>query len=229
MKPARYRVRWTEAELEDLDALYPHEYTWSIAILLDRSERSIYELATRRGLRKTPEFLSKAGRLRATPDHPMRVTQFQKGQRPANAGLRRPGWAPGRMAETQFKKGRPPHEAHNYKPIGSVRISHDGVLERKISDDLTTYPAGRWAPVHRLVWESANGPVPRGQIVVFRPGRRTTDEAGITVDALELLTWAENMRRNSYHTRYPKEIGLLIQTRAVLSRAINRRSQELTP
>lgn len=29
------------------------------------------------------------------------------------------------------------------------------------------------------------------------------------------------MRRNSYHTNYPREVGLAIQAKAVLSRAIN--------
>jgi hypothetical protein len=32
-----------------------------------------------------------------------------------------------------------------------------------------------WVAVHRLVWEQAHGPVPPGHIVVFRPGRHTTD------------------------------------------------------
>lgn len=47
----------------------------------------------------------------------------------------------------------------------------------------------------------------------------------ITIDRIELVTLEENMRRNSYHNRYPKEIGLAIQARGALVRKINRRKQ----
>jgi len=34
------------------------------------------------------------------------------------------------------------------------------------------------------------------------------------------------MRRNSYHTRYPKEVAQLIQLKGALNRKINRRSRQ---
>lgn len=34
------------------------------------------------------------------------------------------------------------------------------------------------------------------------------------------------MRRNSYHTRYPKEIGLVIQLKGALQRQINKRERD---
>lgn len=42
----------------------------------------------------------------------------------------------------------------------------------------------------------------------------------ITLDRVECISLAENMRRNSYHN-YPKEIALAIQLRGVLNRKIN--------
>jgi hypothetical protein len=45
----------------------------------------------------------------------------------------------------------------------------------------------------------------------------------ITLGRLELISRAENMRRNSYHTRYPKEVAQLIQLRGALNRQINKR------
>lgn len=97
-----------------------------------------------------------------------RTGHFQKGQKPWNHGLK--GWdAGGRSSETQFKKGRPPEEARNYQPIGSVRVSKDGYLERKVTDDHPT-PARRWVGEHRLVWEAEHGPIPEGNVVVFLDG-----------------------------------------------------------
>lgn len=124
---------------------------------------------------------------------------------------------------TQFKPGRRPEEARNYRPIGSVR-ARGGYLERKVTDDTSVYPARRWVAVHRLVWESVNGPVPKGMIVVFRPGMATTDPDLITIDRVELISSAENMRRNTRHN-LPPEINALIAVKARLTRVINERSK----
>ncbi len=80
--------------------------------------------------------------------------------------------------------------------------------------------------MHRLVWIAANGPVPEGHIVVFKPGRRTTELKEITPDAVELITRVENMRRNTVHAKYPRELARLVQLRGVLSRQINRKAKE---
>ena len=71
---------------------------------------------------------------------------------------------------TTFKKGRPASEASNYLPIGSTRISKDGYIERKVTDDPSLVPARRWVGEHRLVWEAENGPVPEGHAIVFLDG-----------------------------------------------------------
>lgn len=154
----------------------------------------------------------------------MIASRFQKGIVPHNKGVRRPGWSPGRMAETQFKKGRPASEARNYLPIGSLRICADGYLVRKVTDDQSIAPARRWIGVHRLVWESANGPIPHGHVVVFRPGRATTDESKITLDALEIVTRGELMKRNTIH-RYPPELKQVIKLNARVQREIATRSK----
>jgi hypothetical protein len=148
--------------------------------------------------------------------------RFQPGQVPANKGLRRPGWAPGRMASTQFKKGSMTGAAQrNYVPIGTERLSKDGYLERKVTDDHPV-PARRWVGVHRIVWEAAHGPIPAGHAVAFREGKRTSVADEITADRLELVSRVELMRRNSYHNNYPKEVAQLIQLKGALNRKINR-------
>ena len=79
--------------------------------------------------------------------------------------------------------------------------------------------------MHRLVWMAANGPLPAGHIVVFKPGRRTTELEAITLDAVELISRAENMRRNSVH-QLPPELARLVQLRGVLIKTINRKAKE---
>lgn len=196
--------------------------TARLAALLGRSVVSIYQRAQIWGIKKSEAYdarkkaVERRNLLKAGVAY-----RFTAGHAPANKGLRRPGYAPGRMSATQFKKGRPPSEARNYKPIGSYRINGDGYLDRKLSD--TGVPRKRWQPVHRLVWMAANGPIPAGHAVAFKPGRETTELDAITVDAVELVTRSQLMLRNSYHTNYPKEIAKLIQLRGAIQRQINRR------
>ncbi|MBI2397694.1 MAG: HNH endonuclease [Xanthomonadales bacterium] len=189
---------------------------------------TIYNAAHRLGLKKSAAFLAsdrsrRINRAHQTPA--MIATRFQKGLVPHNKGVRRPGWSPGRMSETQFKSGRPASESRNYLPIGTVRICADGYLERKVTDDQSIVPARRWTGVHRLVWEATNGPVPAGHVVVFRPGRVTTEEAQITLDAIELVTRAELMRRNTIHN-LPPELADVCRLRGRLVRQINKRSRQ---
>jgi hypothetical protein len=213
-------------EDEILRRAFPHNRTAKVARVLGRSESSVHQRARKLGLKKSAKYLAspEACRLRRGGEvgKPYR---YPKGHVPANKGLRRPGWAPGRMATTQFKKGAMSGAAQrNYVPIGTERIK-DGVLARKVTDDPSMYPARRWVPVHRMVWEAAHGPVPEGHVVRFRDGMKTLVASEITDDRLELVTFAENMLRNTLH-RYPKEIVHLIQLRGALNRKINRRSKQ---
>lgn len=225
--PCRIREDWTADQIETLRLNYADFPTFLVAHVCGHTITSTYQKATKLGLKKSAAYLETewACRLRRG-ENVGAEHRFTKGQTPPNKGLRRPGWAPGRMRETQFKKGRPAHESRNYKPIGSLRVTSDGLLERKVTDDPNLVPARRWVGVHRLVWEEANGPIPPGHAVVFKPDRRTTDPGLITVDALELVTRAELGRRNIHHNRYPKEVCQLIALKGALNRKINRRTRE---
>lgn len=157
------------------------------------------------------------------------VHRFAKGTVPPNKGQKMPpGWAPGRMASTQFQPGAMPF---NNLPVGSYRINHGNrkrgtrpVLEFKFSD--APGPCtNRWVSVTRKVWIEAHGAVPPGHVIAFKPGRYSVQLQDITLDALECITNAENVRRNSLHN-LPPELAQVHRLRGALTRAINRKLKD---
>lgn len=215
---------WTADEIETVRSNYAAWPTFLIAHLVGHSEFAVTRMARKIGVAKTSAFhKNPLAHLWNGTEHPACVAnRIKPGNVPPNKGQKRPGWAPGRMAETQFKKGRPASDAANYVPIGTEKFDPKRkVLMRKITDDPSIFPVKRWRPVHVLVWEAARGPVPEGYIVVFKPGQKTLVSDQITVEKLDMITLAENMRRNTIHN-LPAEIGQAIHAKACLTRAINR-------
>jgi len=222
--PRRY---WTPAEEDLLRTQYADSSTETLAALLGRSGRRVLAKANAMGLHKSREFIAAVARERSSrPGHPSQAFRFQKGLVPANKGVKHPpGWAPGRMAVGQFKPGSKPH---TWVPVGSHRVvqkkNGGPELQRKVNDN--TGPSSvRWKPVARLVWEAAHGPVPEGHIVVFKPGRRSTELDLVTLDALECITRVQLMRRNSVHN-LPPEFAEMARLKAVLHRVINTRTRK---
>lgn len=213
---------WTKQQLATLRREYPHRKCAEVARLVGHSLSSTYQYAVKLGLKKSKEFLASEASGRLTK---LSASGFNHRFKPGHASWNKgTHWtAGGRSGETRFKKGRKPHESHNYRPIGSLRVTRDGILERKISDDTSIYPARRWMSVARLVWEAAKGPVPAGHSVVFKRGMHTTNVDEVTLDRLECFSRADLMRHNTIH-RYPKEIALAVQIRGALMRQINKRT-----
>lgn len=218
-KPAKQP--WTAAEDRLLRRDYANTVTAAIASQLGRTPSSVYQRARVLGLAKSDAFLASvmSGRMRPGGDLPGAACRFKAGNTPWNAG--RKGWtAGGDSHRFRFKRGQMPH---NHKPIGSLRIA-DGYLQRKVTD--TGYPPRDWVAVHRLVWQAAHGQIPPGHAVAFKPGRHTTYEAALTLDALELVSRRELMARNTRHANYPPELNRLIQLRGALNRKINNRTRQ---
>lgn len=199
--------------------LYPDLPTVKVAEAMGLRLSQVYVRANLLGVHKSAAFLASpaAGR---TNGRQGIGTRFQKGQEPPNKGLRgRKGWAPGRMAEGQFRKGeRRGVAVRLYKPIGTERLSKDGYREVKIHDGMPLQ--SRWRAVHLVEWEKVNGPLPKGYALCFLNG----DKTDIRLDNLELITRRELMLRNTLH-RYPQPIPHLIQLRAAVNRKINRRTR----
>jgi hypothetical protein len=211
-----------------LRAMFPDLSTAQVAAELGRTLCSVSNRAQGLGLKKSAAFLAseRSGRIqRAVNDPRMVATQIKPGNRPWNTGTKGLTGVHPNCRRTQFQKGSLNGTAAiRVQPIGAERIA-DGILQRKVNNDRPFHR--RWKAVHALVWEEANGSIPPGHIVIFRTGQHTTVAAEITADKLELVSHAELMRRNTYHNRYPKEVGLLIQMKGQLTRRINRRTEDL--
>lgn len=225
------RRYWTDAEVALLRDIYPECHTEDVAAWLDRTTKQCYAAAKAYCIAKSPEYLASPCAGRMSPEraqHPnMIASRFKKGQPAWNKGTKGVVGVQEGCRATQFKKGQMAGAAQRkYKPIGSLRISKDGYVERKTTDDPSIVPARRWVGVHRMVWEAAHGPIPDGHAVAFKPGRFTTDPEAITEDALELVTRAALMRRNSYHTNLPADVRRLVQLKGAITRQVNRIARE---
>lgn len=75
---------------------------------------------------------------------------------------------------TWFQKG---HIPANYRPVGSERVNADGYIEVKVADP------NKWKLKHRVVWESVNGKIPKGSIIIFRDN----DKSNTDIDNLLLI------------------------------------------
>ena len=101
-----------------------------------------------------------------------RTGRFEKGHATWNKGTK--GLTKANV--TSFIKGQ---KSHNYKPVGSERITKDGYCEIKVSDT-----GRRWRPKHVLIYEKHHGKVPKGSAVIFLDG----DKRNFDIDNLYLVT-----------------------------------------
>jgi len=210
------RQIWTEKEKQYLRKAYPRTDTAEIAKKLGRPVRKIYSMVSKLGLKKDPDVMAAILKhCGAQLLEKGKSYRYPKGHVPENKGLRRPGWAPGRMAETQFKKGERRGVAVKlYQPIGTERLSKDGYLERKVNDDMPLQ--ARWKAVHRIIWEEHNSPIPKGMKIAFKDGNKLNRD----IANLELVTAADMMSRNTLHN-YPEPVKGQIHALAGFKRKLN--------
>lgn len=101
-------------------------------------------------------------------------TQFRKGHVPFNKDKK----FQGKTNRTTWKKGNIPH---NYKPVGSERLSRDGYIEVKVADH------NKWRLKHVAIYEQAHGKVPKGHKVIFLDQNRMN----VSLDNLEMISDSE--------------------------------------
>jgi len=208
---------WNAEDDALLRRRYPHESTQSLATKLRRTLSATYARAKKLGVEKSAQYLAStaACRLRRG-DNVGKKYRFAKGHVPANKGLRRPGWSPGRMKETQFRKGQ---AGWNWRPIGSQRLV-DGYLYTKVSDRRRVPWTRNWKPTHVLLWEEELGPIPPGHALAFLNG----DRADIGLWNLECITRRELMARNTVHN-LPEPLARTIQLLGALKRQLRKKGR----
>lgn len=198
--------KWTAEEIELLRRLYPCNLTKNIAHYFGVDPKAITRMAFRCRIKKNPEIKARSGE----------DGWFWKGQTAFNKGKKQKDYmseaGQKRCAMTQFKSG---HIPNNTRPMYSERMSKDGYIEIKIPGHK------KFVPKHRWVWESNFGPIPKGYQIHFIDGDRTNFD----ISNLEMISNAENARRNSHWNKYPEEIATLIQLKGALARQINKHNK----
>lgn len=216
---------WTRAQVRTLSAHYPCLPTVEVARKVGRTVPQVYAKAADLGLKKSAAYMAsdRSGRIQRGKTHPAMVsTRFRKGHTPWNKGTHYV--AGGRSAETRFKKGqasvRWDPEAYG---LGAIRIT------TRVEALLIKYRPGKgrhtWMVMSRWVWWTETGHKPtRDEIVRVKNG----DPHDTRIENLELITRAENGRRNNMWTRYPREVARLIHLKGVIRRQANRIIKEAT-
>ena len=93
-------------------------------------------------------------------------------------------------SKTWFKKGR---ISLNHRPVGSERINVYGYIEVKIEEP------NKWKLKHRIIYEKANGKIPKKSKIIFLDGNKTN----VNLDNLELITNEQSliMNQKQYFTK----------------------------
>lgn len=212
------RRPWSAADDAAIRALYPNTATKVLAAKFGRALTATHQHAYDLGLKKSPEFLASLSSGRLQDGRVGAATRFAPGNVPWNKGTSYQ--AGGRSAETRFKPGsRSIRWDPDIYAVGALRMNADGYVDMKVREGLRA-----WDRFHRILWEDAHGPIPRGMCLVFRDG----DRLNLELENLELVTRGEIMRRNTIHN-LPEPLASTIRTLGQLKKRIRREDQGRRP
>lgn len=140
--------------------------------------------------------------------------RFKKGQVSWNKGKTWDEFMPkesqANSRKTTFKKGNKPH---NYRPVGSERITKDGFVEIKIAEP------NKWDIKARVICENAYGKIPKGYKVIYLDGNKLNLE----LSNLKIVSAAEELIMNRNNLRFNKKE--LTETGLLIAKVINKRGQ----
>lgn len=182
--------KWTDEDFVFLKKNYSNTENYILMEYFNCSEKSLYSAASKIGLKKTAEHISKVcGRVLKEVG---KDTRFSKGHISFNTGKKQEEYmsedAIERTTKTRFKKGQKPH---NTVEVGFERITKDGYIEVKVGDFKNT--SKNFKLKHRLIWEEIKGPVPEGFQVRFIDGNKKNLE----FSNLKLVSLSESLKINS--------------------------------
>lgn len=117
----------------------------------------------------------------------------------------------------RFKKG---HVPANHRPVGSERVNRNGYVEVKVEEP------NKWRMKHRVVWESVNGKIPKGCIIIFRDN----DKTNTNINNLLLIKRSTNAILNHtglyVHSGELKETAVHIAELKTASSKVKRRNRK---
>ena len=214
MRKATTKATWNEEEIDYLVKTFPYTNTKTIAEKLGKHLRAVYSMAYKHKLHKDNEYLETTLKIicrEASKNNT--ATQWKKGHEPINKGKR---WDEFMSKEgqqqsfkTTFKAG---HLPHNTKSDGEITIRID---KRGVKNKFIRVSLSKWIPLSHYNWMQANGPIPKGHCIIFRDKNTLNAE----LNNLELITQAENCRRNSI-MRYPPELRATMKALRKLKKTI---------
>lgn len=131
--------------------------------------------------------------------------RFVKGHVPS------PNARPGGPNKNSFKKGNRPH---NTASIGD-EVVIDGYIKVKVAEP------NKWKWKHRMVWEEAHGPIPKGTNIQFLDG----NPLNYVLDNLEAISREEQAPLNKRgYSKLPAELKPTMRAVARLNKVIRERA-----
>lgn len=91
--------------------------------------------------------------------------------------------------KTTFKKGNRPH---NYRPVGSERITVDGFIEIKVADP------NKWDLKSRVICQEKYGKIPKGYKIIYLDGNRLN----LDINNLRAVSYEEELIMNTKGYRF---------------------------
>ena len=92
----------------------------------------------------------------------------------------------------------------------------DGYVEIKVAEPR------KWALKHRVIWEEANGPIPKGCNIQFRDGNKLN----VKIENLYIISRSDQlMKQNAMYARYPKEMQDVMRLKGAINRQIRRKEK----
>jgi len=151
------------------------------------------------------------------------LTGFVKNHKLRNGfdGRFRPGCVSLTKGTKGFCKGsstswKPGHKPYNYVPVGSERVTTQGYVQIKISDRAKR----KWRFKQLVIWEEANGKLPKGHAVIFADG----NNRNFALDNLLLVSRKQLMVMNHLGLIAPyKDLTALGKAVADVKLAIGKR------
>lgn len=206
------KIEWTNEEVDILVRMYANSFASEIAPLVNKSIYAIYRKAVALGLKSSDEKLRRCGKM--VNEHPKSIAcRFQKGHS-YGKGRKMTESQYAKCKATMFKKGLTPP---NLRPVGSERVNVDGYVEIKVEG------SRKWKLKHRVVWEEANGPIPKGYNIQFKD----KNKQNVSLDNLYLISRGEQLRtENSIHARYPEELRAVIAKKVAIKRYITMQNKK---